>query len=544
MVDVSEIISNSLNSYDLNDIELIDVSIPYNKKNSLNKTGVFKSINLENNINKIELIDVSIPIKKVKSKKSINIEDIEIIDDSNCINKNRIDILDDIIIIDESKTLNSCENRKIIANAVNIIREKINDSKKIVIKIVATSSAILIGCFAYCKVATASISDEIISNMIKINAVSKQKQLINSYNNLFVNNIPKSNLNTNELTSIKEELTLISDVKLKESMFDEIEDVSEYVDIESKINKLLINDYLIDDYNIKDIDDINTLYLPLKDEWKHNFEKSVSLINEQSKQIIEAKKAVDALFIDSNRAIVNDTITREAYNIALFKVNAIKQSKIKASEMLDLNIALKQLEENEEKIRLAWIINEIPYVSQNNNKVYNGCEAASMLMALQYKGYLKDVSLNQVATDMPKSDTNPHDGFIRNIYEKTKDNVPHWIAPDALTNFARSYSGNSEIYDLTGTSFDKLIEEVKLGNPVIIYITSGTLNNLNTPIWVPFEEAPKNLHVGVLKGYNPISKQVLVSNPWTFNNEGDNYYSIDKITEIYNEVGRKAVVVR
>ena len=83
--------------------------------------------------------------------------------------------------------------------------------------------------------------------------------------------------------------------------------------------------------------------------------------------------------------------------------------------------------------------------------------------------------------------------------------------------------------------------ELKKGNPVIIYLTGGSLNE---PEWVEGEEVPKNLHVMLLIGYNSKTNQIVINDPWTKTTTGKVYYSESKVVSIYNQVGKKAVVIR
>ena len=57
----------------------------------------------------------------------------------------------------------------------------------------------------------------------------------------------------------------------------------------------------------------------------------------------------------------------------------------------------RQEEERKRQIAAAWTILDVPYISQNKNNVLNGCEVASLLMGLQYKGYLRNMDLKTYA---------------------------------------------------------------------------------------------------------------------------------------------------
>lgn len=211
-----------------------------------------------------------------------------------------------------------------------------------------------------------------------------------------------------------------------------------------------------------------------------------------------------------------------------------------------LNDKEKARKAEEEKIKrdaeieAAWVMLETPYISQNQLEVFNGCEAASLLMGLQYKGYLKDITFYSFVDNMPKSKNNPHEGFVRDIYDREPRDVPHWIAPDALAKYGKSSSGNDGVTDITGYSIEQLKKEIDNKNPVVIYITGGELDDPRD--WI--EDIPLNLHVVLLIGYNPITRQIVLNDPWTRSSDGKMYYNEERLTEIYNLVGKKAVVIR
>ena len=169
----------------------------------------------------------------------------------------------------------------------------------------------------------------------------------------------------------------------------------------------------------------------------------------------------------------------------------------------------------------------------------NGCEAASLLMALKYKEYLSNMSLYQFASDMPKSD-NPYNGFYLDIFGTEPTNVSHWIAPEALKNFGISSSGNANIVIGTGLSLYQLDRELDNNNPVIIYMTAKFVEPKN---WS--NNAHSNLHVQLLTGYNKITGDQIIVDPWKYKTLSS-YWSLNKnkAEHIYNAVGKRSVIVR
>ena len=53
------------------------------------------------------------------------------------------------------------------------------------------------------------------------------------------------------------------------------------------------------------------------------------------------------------------------------------------------------------------------------------------------------------------------------------------------------------------------------------------------------------LHVLLLTGYNKITKEQIITDPWTKSNGETKWYlSKNKLESIYNAVGKKAVIIR
>ena len=380
--------------------------------------------------------------------------------------------------------------------------------------------------------------------------INAQKNVANLYDEA---DIPKNDISDEEINQVIIDVNLVEDEEIKSTLLKQINEVNEYRSVLKNIDSLFIDNVLISTTNDNDIKMLQDSIDKLQDKWKNDCNEKLNNMRKQRSNILDADKKVKALFSDSKLTIVKTNVTRNKYNSVKNVVNKLPQKDLKKKYNEDLDKVLKEIEEREEKarkeaeekarkeaeIKAAWVKLDVPYISQNKNQIYNGCEAASLLMGLQYKGYLKDASLKYIADEMPKSEDDPHIGFVRDIYGFEPRDVPHWIAPDALAKFGRSISGNNKIKDITGTNVEGLKKEIDKGNPVIIYATGG---NFDDPInWV--EEVPKNVHVMLLVGYNPKSNQMLINDPWTKTSTGQVYISLDRFTTIYNEIGKKAVVV-
>lgn len=126
------------------------------------------------------------------------------------------------------------------------------------------------------------------------------------------------------------------------------------------------------------------------------------------------KEAVQTLFTDEKMAVVKPKLTRVQYKAVLEQAEKLPQRELakgyeETLARVDKVLVQREKEAAEARQRAlearrraeelrrqqkqeemaAWRVLNVPYHSQNLQQIYNGCEAASMLMALQYKGYLR-----------------------------------------------------------------------------------------------------------------------------------------------------------
>lgn len=163
-----------------------------------------------------------------------------------------------------------------------------------------------------------------------------------------------------------------------------------------------------------------------------------------------------------------------------------------------------------------------------------GCEGASLLQALQYKGKLTDWSLTRFLNTIPKSPNgNPNNGFVGSPFEE-KSWVYSAIYPAPLTSWGSKYG---QVANISGSSMDSLLNEVKNGNPVVAWVTIN-FRPIKWGKW-SFGTAANNNHAVTLDGYNRFGNQVHVSDPIS----GSYWLSRATFENIYN-ARKYAVVVR
>lgn len=175
-----------------------------------------------------------------------------------------------------------------------------------------------------------------------------------------------------------------------------------------------------------------------------------------------------------------------------------------------------------------------PYINQNTAGMPMGCEAASLLQALQLKGYAKNYNLKSFIKEMPlASDNNPNNGFAGQP-DKLMNNVYQSIFPAPLANWGNRYG---KVANISGASVGSLKQELRNGNPVVVYVTL----NFESPRYGNYfwGTGINNAHIMTLDGFNESNNTYHVSDP----NAGKYWVSGAKFEASYN-LKKFAVVVR
>jgi uncharacterized protein YvpB len=181
----------------------------------------------------------------------------------------------------------------------------------------------------------------------------------------------------------------------------------------------------------------------------------------------------------------------------------------------------------------------------------NGCEITSLTSALNYNGYdIDKVTLSDEFLPMRpfyRKDgklfgPHPDEAFSGNPRDGSGFYVFAGPTAKAGNDYIKSVNGEHAIKDLTGSSREAIIDYVKQGVPVVIWVTL----ELNPPnfnySWLldtTGEEyrALLNLHCVVINGIN--GDQFNVMDPLRGNVE----YDVTKFFESYESIGSRALVV-
>lgn len=146
----------------------------------------------------------------------------------------------------------------------------------------------------------------------------------------------------------------------------------------------------------------------------------------------------------------------------------------------------------------------VSFISQEAAGAPEGCEAASALEALHYKGHATGMSLASFLKTMPiAANGNPYQGFGGTPYAVV-DGVYQSIFPSAFTPWVAGFGGATNI---SGSSLDGIISQIAAGNPVVAWVTL----NYQAPQWHHYDwgNGIDNAHVVTVDGYNGDSMHIV-----------------------------------
>lgn len=341
-------------------------------------------------------------------------------------------------------------------------------------------------------------------------------------------------------------------VTVIDKVIEKVGQASDYINWNKTADSFLDeNGVLKESVSEQDVADLSKKMNELESSFKELVTEKMNQIRTSYDKIVDVKNLVTSLFTTEDRSTVRPDIVRNDYDIVRTQIDELKQENLKAELIAEIDRTLPVIEEKERiarekaeaerrareeeqrKIAAAWTrLNLSPYyINQISYEYYNGCEAASLLMALKYKGY-SNANYISFADGMPKAD-NPNDGFYLSMKDPRGSDPAHWIAPIPLTAY-----GGIHAVNVSGYSLDQLDAEVKNGNPVIIYLTYRYANPSTYHNGVP-----DNLHVVVLAGYNSYTGEQLFYDPAPTNGTTPTL-SKARTEYLYAASGRRAVVVR
>ncbi len=185
----------------------------------------------------------------------------------------------------------------------------------------------------------------------------------------------------------------------------------------------------------------------------------------------------------------------------------------------------------------SCFLENVPYINQMDEGLPSGCEGVSLTMALNYAGF--DVTARDICTVyMPQSweETDMNNAFIGDPTDEGGWGCYAPVIVKTAYNYFDDYGiEDHRVLNMTNSSIYDIFEEIRNGNPVIIWATESfnfpEINETENFTWVTGE------HCMLVTGYD--EKYMYLNDPIY------GYTSVDLKTfeRIWALLGRQAVVI-
>lgn len=174
-----------------------------------------------------------------------------------------------------------------------------------------------------------------------------------------------------------------------------------------------------------------------------------------------------------------------------------------------------------------------------------GCEVTSLTMALRFAGY--DVSKEELADRYLDKTTPGSVRYTEAFWGDPRQEDSFGCYAPVIVNAANRYlaekEGQEQAYDLTGTSLDDILTEVRMGCPVIVwgsmYINEEIVFSYGWEIDGETVTWPSNEHCMLLVGFDMENNSVIVCDPL----EGVVSYDKGAFQHHYEILGQQAIVI-
>ena len=198
----------------------------------------------------------------------------------------------------------------------------------------------------------------------------------------------------------------------------------------------------------------------------------------------------------------------------------------------------------EELKKTTYIISSVPKLNQYSLGYPTGCESAALTVLLRYWGL--NISMSSVVNRLPKGDLPYYDGGVRyggNPYVEfvgtPSSYSSYGVYEKPIIQVANSFK--SGVINGTGMSLNQVLEVVKEGRPVIVWVSMNMAVPYISTSWIYKPTGEKiswmaNEHALVVIGYN--QSQVIVVDSLT---GSVRYYDKNVFRSRYNTYGKRAV---
>lgn len=174
-----------------------------------------------------------------------------------------------------------------------------------------------------------------------------------------------------------------------------------------------------------------------------------------------------------------------------------------------------------------------------------GCEVTSLAAALNYNGFnvTKEELSDEYLTTADPFKATFDEAFILSprMPEAYGCNSP--VIEKAAKDYFKSIDADWDVYNLTDTDFEDLFYQIDEGRPVIVWASMWLMDVSYTLRWTTEDgkEAwfAEGEHCMTIKGYDLKKDTVYVCDPL----RGEIEYSISRFEEIYDQLGKQALVL-
>ena len=265
------------------------------------------------------------------------------------------------------------------------------------------------------------------------------------------------------------------------------------------------------------------------------------------------KKRFKVLIVGISMCIFT-VVFYEVKSINSISNETLAESKSKEPEIAKIEVTKKPIETKTETEteRVSSALIHVPIIKQKP-ELYNGCEVTSLTMLLNWAG----VSVNklQVADRIQKDPTpkredssgeiiywgNPNRGFVGDI---TGVNEGYSVNHGPIVELLDEHLPGKGV-DLTGSSFQQILDNVIAGKPVVIWSTIYFVPTNNWETW----DSPDGLvkatfqeHCVLLVGFNQDKKVVYVNDP--FDGAKAKAVPMDNFVKSWEQLGCQAVTIK
>lgn len=236
--------------------------------------------------------------------------------------------------------------------------------------------------------------------------------------------------------------------------------------------------------------------------------------------------------------IKDDISTDEASDVSAYAMNnrAVNEESSMYQKQSDA-----ALDEEKTKQELLYVepISQLP-------ELPTGCEVTSLTMALNYEGF--DVEKEDLADNYlikGRAGVNSYEeAFLGNPRDENSYGCFAPVIVKTANKYLKQQNSDMQAYDLTGTDFADLYDEIRSGYPVLVW------GSMQIGVDIEYTETwnidgkvirwPGNEHCMVLIGFDEYSDTVTVCDPL----RETEVYDRVAFEEHYNQMQKMAVVIK